>query len=577
VMKCNPDGSYHIRYDDGDEEFAVKPDWVRGVSPADERECELCPNTGDQTPEQGGRLLPIQQNSWVHINCALWSAEVYENEDGALLQVGNAIKRCKTLKCAHVDCKKSGATIGCANKQCKASFHFACAVDAGCQFHATKNVMCPKHHVAGAALIGNFNQVHRQAFVALEEATAVRGGGGGNVARKEIDDTDLEAAVIRIGAFTLQNLGEISLDPGYHLKSTLYPIGYKATRQFWSSKNPKVRVPYLFYVARGDDAPLFTVESEGLVFSAASPDAAWSAAFKRWKATLEKQGRIIAESTEDVSESAAADGVEKVKYDGLYMFGFTIPAVVNLLERLPSAGRCRGYKFRYFQPAGEKIKWKPRVNPTGCARAEPYNREILKATLDSGEIIPKTAAAGGGAKSKAQAAGRASSDPSGATAAMVGLAATMQYRQHKKQLAETVDVKHSKIEGWGLFAKRKIKKDEMIIEYMGEVIRTALVDKREAYYDGRNLGSYMFCIDDNYAVDATLNGGQARFVNHACDPNCFSRVIEAEGKKHIMIYALRDVPKETELVYDYKFPIETDPALKVTCNCGAKVCRGTMN
>jgi SET domain-containing protein len=138
-------------------------------------------------------------------------------------------------------------------------------------------------------------------------------------------------------------------------------------------------------------------------------------------------------------------------------------------------------------------------------------------------------------------------------------------------------VKHSKIEGFGLFAKRLIRKEEMIIEYVGEVIRTALVDAREKYYDSIHLGSYMFCIDEFHAVDATQNGGKARFVNHSCDPNCFSRVINVENGKKIMIYAFRDIAPTEELTYDYKFPIETDPALKVACNCGTKKCRGTMN
>lgn len=31
-----------------------------------------------------GRLLYIGQNRWTHVNCALWSAEVFEDDDGSL-------------------------------------------------------------------------------------------------------------------------------------------------------------------------------------------------------------------------------------------------------------------------------------------------------------------------------------------------------------------------------------------------------------------------------------------------------------------------------------------------------------
>lgn len=58
---------------------------------------------------------------------------------------------------------------------------------------------------------------------------------------------------------------------------------------------------------------------------------------------------------------------------------------------------------------------------------------------------------------------------------------------------------------------------EMVIEYAGELIRSTLTDKRERYYDSRGIGCYMFKIDDNLVVDATMRGNAARFINHACE------------------------------------------------------------
>lgn len=58
---------------------------------------------------------------------------------------------------------------------------------------------------------------------------------------------------------------------------------------------------------------------------------------------------------------------------------------------------------------------------------------------------------------------------------------------------------------------------EMVIEYAGELIRSTLTDKRERLYDSRNIGCYMFKIDDNLVVDATMRGNAARFINHSCE------------------------------------------------------------
>ncbi len=44
---------------------------------------------------------------WVHLNCALWSYEVYETCNGALMNVDTAIKRGLGIEC--VVCRKKGA------------------------------------------------------------------------------------------------------------------------------------------------------------------------------------------------------------------------------------------------------------------------------------------------------------------------------------------------------------------------------------------------------------------------------------------------------------------------------------
>jgi SET domain-containing protein len=69
-------------------------------------------------------------------------------------------------------------------------------------------------------------------------------------------------------------------------------------------------------------------------------------------------------------------------------------------------------------------------------------------------------------------------------------------------------------------------------------------------------------------------GSLARFVNHCCDPNCFTAIVPDAGHKKILLYAKRSIAVGEELTYDYKFPIEES---KIVCNCGSAKCRGFMN
>jgi len=93
----------------------------------------------------------------------------------------------------------------------------------------------------------------------------------------------------------------------------------------------------------------------------------------------------------------------------------------------------------------------------------------------------------------------------------------MRFRHLKETSKEAVGVYRSNIHGRGLFCLRDIEAGEMVIEYAGEVIRSMLTDKREKYYETKDIGCYMFRIDDQLVVDATMRGNAARFINHSCE------------------------------------------------------------
>ncbi|KAL0352569.1 UNVERIFIED_CONTAM: Histone-lysine N-methyltransferase ATXR7 [Sesamum calycinum] len=139
-----------------------------------------------------------------------------------------------------------------------------------------------------------------------------------------------------------------------------------------------------------------------------------------------------------------------------------------------------------------------------------------------------------------------------------------QLKARKKRLR----FQRSKIHDWGLVALEPIEAEDFVIEYVGELIRPRISDIRERQYEKMGIGSsYLFRLDDGYVVDATKRGGIARFINHSCEPNCYTKVISVEGQKKIFIYAKRHISAGEELTYNYKFPLEEK---KIPCNCGSR-------
>ncbi|KAI5302004.1 histone methyltransferase set1 [Ascosphaera pollenicola] len=136
----------------------------------------------------------------------------------------------------------------------------------------------------------------------------------------------------------------------------------------------------------------------------------------------------------------------------------------------------------------------------------------------------------------------------------------------------------SAIHDWGLYAEERISANDMIIEYVGEKIREKVADMRERQYLKSGIGSsYLFRIDKDNIIDATKRGGIARFINHSCTPNCTAKIIPFDGRKRIVIYALRDIALDEELTYDYKFERELNSDDRIPCLCGTANCKGFLN
>ena len=126
-----------------------------------------------------------------------------------------------------------------------------------------------------------------------------------------------------------------------------------------------------------------------------------------------------------------------------------------------------------------------------------------------------------------------------------------------------------------MFATTGIRKGKRITEYLGEPITHKEADRRYDDNNGRHH-TFLFILDDDTVIDARHQGSDARYINHACDPNCES-VIE-DG--HIWIEALKSIPANTELTYDYQFEwqdeYEPEDVRYYACRCGSANCRGTI-
>ncbi|KAI5293326.1 histone methyltransferase set1 [Ascosphaera acerosa] len=62
-----------------------------------------------------------------------------------------------------------------------------------------------------------------------------------------------------------------------------------------------------------------------------------------------------------------------------------------------------------------------------------------------------------------------------------------------------------------------------------------------------------------------------------CTPNCTAKIIPCDGSKRIVIYALRNIAKDEELTYDYKFERELNSEDRIPCLCGTANCKGFLN
>jgi len=118
--------------------------------------------------------------------------------------------------------------------------------------------------------------------------------------------------------------------------------------------------------------------------------------------------------------------------------------------------------------------------------------------------------------------------------------------------------RRSPISGWGVYAAQTIEEDTRIVEYKGQLVSQGEGWRREQRYLPRQR-IWIFNINERWVRDAAFGGNIARYVNHACEPNCYTDIVG----RTIWILAARRIQKGEELTYDYN----TEGVAGIRCLC----------
>ncbi|VUZ51468.1 unnamed protein product [Hymenolepis diminuta] len=545
---------------------------VRDNEIIDSRCCILCSSRGDGTPNTTERLLCLGADRWVHLNCALWCFDIYESLSGSLHKVDECMNRALKTVCSH--CGKTGAGLPCYNPRCNLVYHVPCAISVGCMFFNDRGMYCsshqPKdHHSMRLSSL----TVNRKVYVTRNENDQVA----------DIVRSENSPCCIRVGSLTLYNVGQLLPhqieSEHFHTQKYIYPVFYSATRIFWSMRCPGRRSLYRCEIKEQDSRPLFqvTVTDKGF------PDVVLQSfnCTELWREIAKKVQQLRRESGFIQNFPHLICGEE--------MFGLSEPNVLRAIESLPGVDNLIDYAFHFGRL--QLIRNMPlAVNPSGCARSEPSfltSMRRRRAYANSHEFSPKKAVyphfrSPGRQMSGPPSISSSTSDPFNripidlTTKNSTLVNWCQQYRKLKTECRSNVVFGRSRIQGFGMFAAQDLEPNTIVIEYIGELIRPVLADRREKEYEARNRGIYMFRLEADTVIDATMCGGPARYINHSCEPNCFAKYVHFDNEGHIVIITKRKVEKGEELTYDYLFDFE-DQTSRIPCLCGAVNCRKWMN
>lgn len=123
-------------------------------------------------------------------------------------------------------------------------------------------------------------------------------------------------------------------------------------------------------------------------------------------------------------------------------------------------------------------------------------------------------------------------------------------------MEDLIYIKETENIGYGVFAIRDIKKDEIIAEFKGPYVK---IEDMEGI--PKDVWDHLFNIGaDEYLI---VREPAAR-TNHSCDPN-------AGIVRNVFLAAIKDIKKDEAITFDYS--ITTADNWSMNCLCGSPQCR----
>lgn len=324
--------------------------------PGDTRKCILCHHVGDGVEDGPSRLLNFDVDKWVHLNCALWSDEVYETVNGALMNLETALQTSFVQHCTL--CAQLGATVKCYKPRCTNIYHLNCAIKDNCVFYKNKLTFCSTH----ASKTDKDNElttlsVQRRVYVDRDEGRQV----ASVMHHSELSN------LLRVGNLIFLNVGQLLPHQlqNFHTANFIYPIGYKIMRFYWSMRRPNKRCRYICSIVDAQGRPEFRVLiqepfEDDIQLHDSTPKGIWNQILDRI-CQLRKENNMVQIFPKYII--------------GEDLFGLTEPAVVRILESLPGIETLTDYRFKYGR--NPLLELPLAINPSGAARTEPKAQQNL--------------------------------------------------------------------------------------------------------------------------------------------------------------------------------------------------------
>eukprot|EP00173_Palmaria_palmata_P005529 Plantae.Rhodophyta-Palmaria_palmata.ctg9998.p1 GENE.Plantae.Rhodophyta-Palmaria_palmata.ctg9998~~Plantae.Rhodophyta-Palmaria_palmata.ctg9998.p1 ORF type:complete len:287 (+),score=47.53 Plantae.Rhodophyta-Palmaria_palmata.ctg9998:40-861(+) len=171
---------------------------------------------------------------------------------------------------------------------------------------------------------------------------------------------------VRLGVLSIENLGKVDpTRPSFHTDRTIYPIGFRSTREYTSMTNVERTCKYVCEILdKNGDAPVFRVtcmDMPDTPFSSSSPSGCWTNVLTAVRdATPEDRKRL------------------HTNVSGPEYFGLTNPLVQELVQGLEGTEKCSKYHVITFVASTKRHHGRGRSHAARAAAAARKEAERAK-------------------------------------------------------------------------------------------------------------------------------------------------------------------------------------------------------